>query len=145
LVDANAWICPFCKGPLKILCHTFLDCDLARILWRSSSWPLITVGFSALPILDLILAILYPVERLSIPKSKARKFQLFASLTLDIIWFSRNKLVHDDHQPVPAKLIKQCSSTLGLHFTLRLGMLLLVPLFGLLWEPMVLKEALMWM
>jgi hypothetical protein len=130
LVDANAWICPFCKGPLKILCHTFLDCDLARILWRSSSWPLITVGFSALPILDLILAILYPVERLSIPKSKARKFQLFASLTLDIIWFSS---------------IKQCSSTLGLHFTLRLGMLLLVPLFGLLWEPMVLKEALMWM
>jgi len=56
------------------------------------------------------------VERLAIPKSEVRKFQLFVSLTLDIIiWFSRNKLVHDDLQPDPAKLIIQRSSTLGLH------------------------------
>jgi len=58
---------------------------------------------------------LYPVERLTILTSKATKFQLFTSLTLDIIWFSRNKLVHDNHQPDPAKLIIQRSSTLNLH------------------------------
>jgi hypothetical protein len=34
---------------------------------------------------------------------------------LDIIWFSQNKLVHDDHHLDPAKLIIQHSSTLGLH------------------------------
>jgi hypothetical protein len=43
------------------------------------------------------------------------KFQLSSSLTLDIICFSRNKLMHDDHQPVLAKLIKQRSYTLGLY------------------------------
>jgi hypothetical protein len=62
-----------------------------------------------------ILAILYSVERLVIPKREARNFQLFASFTVDIIWFSKNKLVHDNIQPDPAKLIKQGSSTLGLH------------------------------
>jgi hypothetical protein len=46
---------------------------------------------------------------------KLRNFNFFASLTLDIIWFSRNKLVHDDHQLVPAKLIIQRSSILGIH------------------------------
>jgi hypothetical protein len=62
-----------------------------------------------------ILAILYLVERLTIPKSEVRRFQLLASFTLVIIWFSQNKLVHDDHHPDPAKLIIQHSSTLGLH------------------------------
>jgi hypothetical protein len=114
-VDTNAWICPFCNGPLGTSCHIFLDCDLAKILWRSSSWPLITIGLSDKPISDWILAILYSVERLAIPKSEARKFQLFASLTLDIIWLSQNKLVHDDRHPDPAKLIIQRSSTLGFH------------------------------
>jgi len=73
-IDTNAWICPFYKGPLETLCHIFLDCDLARIIWRSSSWPLITIGFSDKPISDWILAILYLVERLAITKSEAKKF-----------------------------------------------------------------------
>jgi hypothetical protein len=34
--DDNAWVCPFCNGPLETLNYIFLDCDLARILWRTS-------------------------------------------------------------------------------------------------------------
>lgn len=49
-VEDDAWVCPFCKGPLETLGHIFLDYDLARILWRSSSWPIITYGFSIRPI-----------------------------------------------------------------------------------------------
>jgi hypothetical protein len=79
-------------GFQEALTHIFLDCDLTRILWRSSSWPLITLGFSARPISNWILAILFYVEMLAIPKQVARKFQLYASLTLDLIWFSRDKI-----------------------------------------------------
>jgi hypothetical protein len=83
---------------------------VARILWRTSSWPLITSGFAARPISDWVLAILYPVEWLAIPKNEARRFQIFAALTLDLIWFSRNnKLIHEALQPVPAKVLKQAA------------------------------------
>ena len=106
-----------CKGPLETLSHIFLDCDLARILWWSSPWPLNTAVFSFRPISDWILAIIYPIDWLAIPKDEVRSFQLFAALTLDHIWFSRNKLVHEALQPVPAKVIKLISFSLNLHIS----------------------------
>jgi hypothetical protein len=48
--EIDAWVFPFCKGLQETLCHIFLDCDLAIILWRNSHWPLITGGFSSRPI-----------------------------------------------------------------------------------------------
>jgi hypothetical protein len=42
--DLSAWLCPFCKGPLETLTYIFLECDLARILWRSSPWPIFLLG-----------------------------------------------------------------------------------------------------
>jgi hypothetical protein len=116
-VDVDAWVCPFCKGPQKTLCHIFLECDLARILWRTSSWPLIISGFATRPISDWVLAILYPVEWLAIPKNEVRRFQIFAALTLNLIWFSRNKLIHDALQPVPSKVFKQLSSSMDHHLS----------------------------
>ena len=50
--DDNAWVCPFCNGPLETLNHIFLECDLARILWRTSPWPLLIFSFVARPISD---------------------------------------------------------------------------------------------
>lgn len=44
-----------------------------------------------------------------------RCFQIFAALTLDLIWFSRNKLLHESLQPVPANIFKQLSSSLDFH------------------------------
>jgi hypothetical protein len=78
--DANAWVCPFCKGPLETLCHIFLECDLARILWRNSPWFIMSSSFSLRPISDWILAIIYPTSRVVIPLVETGKFQLFASL-----------------------------------------------------------------
>jgi hypothetical protein len=113
--DMDAWVCPFCKNSLETLSHIFLECDLARILWRSSSWPLFSSAFASKHISDWILAIIFPVKMLAIPKYEVRKFQLFASLTLDFILMARNKLIHDGIQSSPAKAIKQISYTLGLH------------------------------
>jgi hypothetical protein len=113
--EMDAWVCTFCKNSLETLSHIFLECDLARILWRSSSWPLFPSAFASRHISDWILAIISPVMMLAIPKFEVRKFQLFASITLDFIWMGRKKLIHDGIQPSPAKAIKQISYTLGLH------------------------------
>jgi hypothetical protein len=83
-------VCPFCKGPLETLCHIFLEFRLASILWGNSSWPFITAGFSTKPIAEWILAIIFPVEKFAVHVPDVNKFQLFAALTLDCIWRSRN-------------------------------------------------------
>jgi hypothetical protein len=113
--EEDAWVCPFCKGPVETLCHIFLECDLARILWRSSPWPLMTSVYASRPISDWISAIIFPAASLAIPSSEVRKFQLFAALTLDFIWMSRNKLIHEGLIPSPSKAIRQISFVLNSH------------------------------
>jgi hypothetical protein len=72
--DPATWLCPFCKGPLQTLTHNFLECDLARILWRSSLWPISISAYSSLSISGWILAIISLVAFLGIPKFDVRKF-----------------------------------------------------------------------
>jgi hypothetical protein len=86
----EAWVCPFCKGPLETLTHIFLECSLASFIWRNSPWPSIIVGFSNKPIVDWITAIIFPAQSLAIPVDDVNKFQLFAAITLDNIWRARN-------------------------------------------------------
>jgi hypothetical protein len=113
--DPTAWLCPFCKGPLETLTHIFLECDLARILWRSSPWPISFLAFSSRPISDWITAVLSPVESFGIPKFDFRNFQLFVALTLDHIWRCRNLLIHEGLQPSPLKAIHQISCSYNFH------------------------------
>ena len=97
--DSNAWVCPFCKGSLETLTHIFLECILAQSIWFSSSWPNVIFSYSSKPIHEWIIAIVFPAEKLAIPITNVRKFQLFDVLSLDVIWLSRNKLIHEDIQP----------------------------------------------
>jgi hypothetical protein len=32
-VELDSWVCSFYKGSQETLCHLFLECDLARLLW----------------------------------------------------------------------------------------------------------------
>jgi hypothetical protein len=59
------------------------------------------------------------LDRLAIPLAKTRKIQLFATLTLDFIWFSRNKLIHEAIQHVPSKAIQQIKVSLEFHLSAR--------------------------
>jgi hypothetical protein len=72
--DMDAWVCPFCKNSLETLSHIFLERDLARILWRSSSWPIIPPDFVSRHISDWIFTITSPVMILAIPNFEVRKF-----------------------------------------------------------------------
>jgi hypothetical protein len=55
--EQDPWLCPLCKGPQKSLSHIMLECSFAKILWRSSPWPLLTDAFCEQPFADWIVAI----------------------------------------------------------------------------------------
>jgi hypothetical protein len=110
--DANAWVCSFCNGPLETLSHIFLDCALAKVLWRSAPWPLNISYFSSRPISEWILIVIYSSDRLAIPAADSRKFQLFAALVMDLIWQFRNKLIHDSILPNLALAIQHLKVSL---------------------------------
>jgi hypothetical protein len=62
-----------------------------------------------------MMALLFPVAALGIPKVDVRKFQLFASLTMDFIWRARNLLIHEGKQPSSSVAIFQISNTSNHH------------------------------
>jgi hypothetical protein len=101
---------------METLNHIFLDCALAKVLWRSASWPLNISYFSSRPISDWILSVIYPLKRLDIPTTDSRKFQLFAALVMDLIWQSRNKLIHEGTLPNPVLAIQHLKVTLQSHY-----------------------------
>lgn len=63
-----------------------------------SQWPLRTTALEAFPISSWIKSILNPPKFRAIPRKEARCFQLFAIIVMDIIWFSRNQVVHNSHK-----------------------------------------------
>jgi hypothetical protein len=50
-----------------------------------------------------------------IPKVDTRLFQLHAAITMDHIWFVRNKLVHDNIQPKPIEYIQIIANSVQVH------------------------------
>jgi hypothetical protein len=114
-MEPVAWLCPFCNGPLETLVHIFLECNLANFLWRSSPWSISTTDFCSRPIAGWILAILFPVANLGIPKVDVWKFQLYAALILDSILRCRNILIHDGVLPSPSKVFYELSCTFNKH------------------------------
>lgn len=67
---------------------------VARIIWRHSRWPLNISIFEDLLISHWIKAVLDPRHLLAIPCKEVDRFQLFAAITKDAIWCSRNQVIH---------------------------------------------------
>ena len=88
---------------------------MARILWRSSPWPISFLAYSSRPISDWVIAILSSVASFGIPKFDVKKFQLFVAFTLDLIWRCRNLSIHEGVQPSPIKAIHQISCSFNFH------------------------------
>jgi hypothetical protein len=101
---------------METLSHIFLDCALAKNLWRSASWALNIFYFSSNPISDWILALIYPSTHLDIPSIDSRKFQLFAILVMDLISQSRNKLIHEGTLPNAGLATQHLKVTLQSHY-----------------------------
>jgi hypothetical protein len=72
-------------------------------------------SFTARPISDWLIAIIYPPIKLDIPFADIRNFQIYTALVLDVIWFSRNKLIHEAIQPDVPKIMQQLKITHNYH------------------------------
>jgi hypothetical protein len=87
--------CPLCKVADDSLTHLFFECFFARVVWCHSFRPLDSTAFHFPSMSDLIASLISPVRTLGIPLVEKHKFQIFASVACDILWFYRNKALHD--------------------------------------------------
>jgi hypothetical protein len=86
---------PLCKVADDSLQHLFLECIFARVAWRHSFWPLDSIVLNFSFMLDWIKLIISPGSSLGIPWVDCHKFQIFALVACDILWYYRNKAFHD--------------------------------------------------
>jgi hypothetical protein len=87
--------CSLCSGPIDSILHLFFSCPIARVVWRQSFWHLDILAFNIADMTDWFSIILNPA-RIGIPLEDFHKFQIFAMVACDHIWFSRNKAHHED-------------------------------------------------
>jgi hypothetical protein len=88
-------LCPLYRTEEDSLSHLFFRCIFARVAWRSSFWPLDSLAWSLLSLPDWIIGIIHPFSSLGIPLADTHLFQIFAAVLCDLLWFSRNKAIHE--------------------------------------------------
>lgn len=111
--DPEVWSCPLCKAKLEIAAHVFLGCDIARFIWRQPEWPLNVDAFEDYHISSWIKAILDPSKFLAISRKEIHDFQLFATVAMDLIWFTMNQVGHNSIQGDVQSLLKQIRLTIN--------------------------------
>jgi hypothetical protein len=87
-------LCPFCSTEEDSLSHLFFRCIFARVVWRSSFWPFDSFVWSSLSLPNWIKAIIHPHSSLRILLADIHLFQIFDVVLCDLLWFSKNKVVH---------------------------------------------------
>jgi hypothetical protein len=107
--------CPICNGSTESTQHIFLDCILAKALWRSSTWPLDYSSFADLSIGCWVKAILHPHEILHIPIFEVENFQLSVVIALDAIRGAKNNRVHNNVTPHFHNLAIQVQKSIDIH------------------------------
>ncbi|GLT69355.1 hypothetical protein SLA2020_415130 [Shorea laevis] len=107
--------CPICNGPSESIQHIFLDCILAKAVWRTSRWSLNSSSFAVLSIDSWIKAILHPNAVFGIPIVEVEYFQLLVMIALDAIWCARNNRIHNNVVPNFQSLLVQVQSSIAIH------------------------------
>jgi hypothetical protein len=87
--------CPLCKLATDSLQHLFFECFFARVVWRHSFWPLDSTALHFDFMSDWVSSIISPGSSIGIPFLDHHKFQIFAAVACDILWFYRNKALHE--------------------------------------------------
>lgn len=104
--------CPICNSTEETVSHLFLECPYSRVLWRQSPW---SINFISTDINSWIVGILNPDSFLQIDNEDINKFQLFAVITMDNLWFYRNQVIHDQKKINILQLIEQVKKSFKDH------------------------------
>jgi len=86
--------CPLCKSALDSLQHLFFNCTFAQVVWHNSPWPLDSTALNFYNMVDWVKLIIAPTS-LGISITDHHKFQIFATVSCDLLWHYRNKPFHD--------------------------------------------------
>jgi hypothetical protein len=97
------------------LLHLFFRCSFARIAWRSSFWPLDSLAWSSLSISNWVKGILSPHAVFGIPQDECHLFQIYSSVLCDMLWFNRNKAIHDGIIPDSLQLASSIKKAAQAH------------------------------
>jgi hypothetical protein len=107
--------CPLCEAEVDSLHHLFFRGIFARVAWRHSFWPLDSLSWNSLSLQSWIKGIILPHLTFGIPKKEAHLFQIFVAVLCDLLWFSRNKTVHEGSIPNILKLADTIKQTALAH------------------------------
>lgn len=92
--------CSLCFYPTDSLYPLFFTCTIARLSGLASIfWPLDTTILNVANIRDWLHIILHPECRPGLPHTEIHRFQIFATIACDFLWFTRNKAYHDGLLP----------------------------------------------
>jgi hypothetical protein len=94
-IPSSESLCPPCSTEEDSLSHLFFRCIFARVAWRSSFWPLDSLAWSSISLLNWIKGIINPHSTFGIPLTDCHLFQIYASVFCELLWFVRNKVVHE--------------------------------------------------
>jgi hypothetical protein len=89
------WLTLFALSAKQKLILSIIFSLVARVAWRQSLWPLDSQPWCSLSPPNWIKGIIHPHLTFGIPKPETHLFQIFAMVLCDLLWFSRNKAVHE--------------------------------------------------
>ena len=84
-----------------------MHCEWAAQIWLLAPRPLIIHNLANVSIVDWIKAILYPSSKLGLDDEMAREFQLYAAISCDQLWWTRNKARVEGINSNPIELARQ--------------------------------------
>jgi hypothetical protein len=98
-IPAQNSLCPLCSVEEESTSHLFFSCIFARVAWRSSFWPLDSSAWFYISPSNWIKGLIHPHSFFGIPTADSHLFQIFVVVLCDLLWFARNKAVHEGSIP----------------------------------------------
>jgi hypothetical protein len=114
LSDNSCFLCSYPTDPLPQL---FFTCPIARVVWCQSFWPLDTIALNVTNMTDWLLIILHLHRMLGVPPAETHKFQIFAVVACDYLWFTKNKAHHDGTIPNALSISTTINKTALEHYS----------------------------
>lgn len=88
--------CVLCGSAEETSHHLLIECLVSRIIWSSFPWALDICIFSNQPLSSWLQSIIDPFLIPGLPSDAFLHFQLYALNTWDLLWWSRNQIVHNE-------------------------------------------------
>lgn len=98
--------CPLFNGDMETLEHLFIFCPFAQSAWRQAPWPIAVDALHNISMVSCLCMLIDPVSHFSLHPIDEHAFVVFAAVALDLIWFARNKRVHEGTHPDSNLLIR---------------------------------------